>query len=297
MDKIADRLGNMRLVHVALFCSPLADTRKGSTREMECVTMFREDYLTICENGRKKLDFFRSRPFGYFLSAMLAGMFIALGSFAAMCIGGFATAAGSTAVKFLVSLVFAAALSLVIAAGCELFTGNNLVLGAASLNRTVSWRDTALLWFVCYVGNLLGSWVLILIFQATGITGNEAIASFFVTTAQSKIGQGALALFARGILCNICVCLAVWCSVRLKNEAARLIMVVWCILIFMICGFEHSIANMTIIGTALLNTTQDVTLSGYVWNLFFVTLGNMVGGTVFVALPYHLVAQEGQKVG
>ena len=135
--------------------------------------MFREDYLTICENGRKKLDFFRSRPFGYFLSAMLAGMFIALGSFAAMCIGGFATAAGSTAVKFLVSLVFAAALSLVIAAGCELFTGNNLVLGAASLNRTVSWRDTALLWFVCYVGNLLGSWVLILIFQATGITGNE----------------------------------------------------------------------------------------------------------------------------
>lgn len=165
--------------------------------------MFREDYLTICENGRKKLDFFRSRPFGYFLSAMLAGMFIALGSFAAMCIGGFATAAGSTAVKFLVSLVFAAALSLVIAAGCELFTGNNLVLGAASLNRTVSWRDTALLWFVCYVGNLLGSWVLILIFQATGITGNEAIASFFVTTAQSKVSQGALALFTRGILCNI----------------------------------------------------------------------------------------------
>ena len=54
---------------------------------------------------------------------------------------------------------------------------------------------------------------------------------------------------------------------------------------------------MTIIGTALLNTTQDVTLSGYVWNLVFVTLGNMVGGTVFVALPYHLVAQEGQKVG
>ena len=259
--------------------------------------MFREDYLTICENGRKKLDFFRSRPFGYFLSAMLAGMFIALGSFAAMCIGGFATAAGSTAVKFLVSLVFAAALSLVIAAGCELFTGNNLVLGAASLNRTVSWRDTALLWFVCYVGNLLGSWVLILIFQATGITGNEAVASFFVTTAQSKVSQGALALFTRGILCNICVCLAVWCSVRLKDEAARLIMVVWCILIFMICGFEHSIANMTIIGTALLNTTQDVTLSGYVWNLVFVTLGNMVGGTIFVALPYHLVAQEGQKVG
>lgn len=257
--------------------------------------MFREDYLTICENGRKKLDFFSSHPFNYFLSSMLAGMFIALGSFAAMCIGGYATAAGSTAVKFLVSLVFAAALSLVIAAGCELFTGNNLVFGAAALNRTISWRAAALLWFVCYMGNLVGSWVLILIFQATGITGNEAVTNFFVITAQSKIRLGALALFARGILCNICVCLAVWCSVRLKNEAARLIIVVWCILIFMICGFEHSIANMTIIGTALLNTaSQDVTLFGYVWNLLFVTLGNIVGGVVFVALPYHLVAWEGR---
>lgn len=260
--------------------------------------MFREDYLTICENGRKKAAFFHSRPFGYLMSAILAGMFIALGSFAAMCIGGFATAAGSTAVKFLVSLVFAAALSLVIAAGCELFTGNNLILGAASLNGTVSWKDTALLWLVCYIGNLVGSWILILVFQATGITGNEAIAAFFANTALTKISQSALALFTRGILCNICVCLAVWCSVRLKNEAARLIMVVWCILIFMICGFEHSIANMTIIGTALLNPAGlDITLSGYVWNLVFVSLGNIVGGAVFVALPYHLVAQERQPVG
>ena len=297
MDKIADRLGNMRLVHVALFCSPLADTRKGSTREMECVTMFREDYLTICENGRKKLDFFRSRPFGYFLSAMLAGMFIALGSFAAMCIGGFATAAGSTAVKFLVSLVFAAALSLVIAAGCELFTGNNLVLGAASLNRTVSWRDTALLWFVCYVGNLLGSWVLILIFQATGITGNEAIASFFVTTAQSKVSQGALALFTRGILCNICVCVAIWCGTKLKSEGAKIAMNFCCVTTFVTCGFEHSIANMTFLSIGLMNQNgvAGITMGGFWYNLAIVTLGNMVGGILFVAIPYYLISGIKEK--
>lgn len=260
--------------------------------------MFREDYLTLCENGRKKLELFRSSPFHYFMSAMLAGMFISLGSFASMSIGGFATAAGSTAVKFLVSLVFAAALSLVIAAGCELFTGNNLILGAASFNGTVSWKDTMVLWLVCYLGNLVGSWVLVLLFQATGITGNEAVAAFFANTALAKIGQSALNLFARGILCNICVCLAVWCSVRLKNEAAKLIMVLWCILIFMICGFEHSIANMSIIGVGLLNSCGlDVTVSGYVWNLLFVSLGNIVGGAIFVALPYHLVAKEPSRVG
>lgn len=256
--------------------------------------MFREDYLTLCGNGVNKWALFRRSPMTYLIASMVAGMFIAFGSFAAMTIGGFATAAGSTATKFLVSFLFAAALSLVITAGSELFTGNNLVMAAASLHGDVRWRDTILLWIVCYVGNLIGSWILVLIFHATGLaTANEAVGQFFATTAASKISLSALSLFSKGILCNVCVCLAVWCSVRLKNEVARLIMVIWCILIFMICSFEHSIANMSIIGVALLNPCGlDITVTGYLRNLFFVSLGNIVGGAVFVALPYYLISRD-----
>ena len=256
--------------------------------------MFRDEYLTMCGNGVKKWELFRNSPMAYLLSSMVAGMFISFGSFASMTIGGFATAAGSTSTKFLVSFVFAAALSLVITAGCELFTGNNMVMAAASLHRDLRWRDTLLLWLICYAGNLIGSWILVLIFQATGLTtANEAVAQFFASTAAAKIGQSALALFAKGILCNICVCLAVWCSIKLKNEAARLIMVMWCILIFMICSFEHSIANMSIIGVGLLNPCGlDITVPGYLRTLLFVSLGNVVGGAVFVALPYHLIAGD-----
>lgn len=248
----------------------------------------------MCGSGIQKRDLLRSSPMAYLISSMVAGMFISFGSFGSMTIGGFATAAGSTATKFLVSFVFAAALSLVIAAGCELFTGNNMVLAAASMHKDVSWRDTILIWIVCYVGNLIGSWILVLIFQATGLTAaNDAVAQFFASTAESKIHQSALALFTKGILCNICVCLAVWCGIKLKNEAARLIMVMWCILVFMICCFEHSIANMSIIGVGLLNPCGlDITVSGYLRNLLFVSLGNIVGGAVFVALPYHLIAKD-----
>lgn len=256
--------------------------------------MFRNDYLTMCGNGVKKWALFRSNPMAYLISSTVAGMFISLGSFASMAIGGFSTAAGSTSTKFLVSLVFAAALSLVITAGCELFTGNNMIMAAASLNKDIRWRDTFVLWLVCYIGNLLGSWLLVLIFQATGLTTvNEAVAQFFATTAASKIHQSALQLLAKGILCNICVCLAIWCSIKLKSEAARLIMVMWCILIFMICSFEHSIANMSIIGVALLNPCGlDITVPGYLYSLLFASLGNIVGGAVFVALPYYLITRE-----
>lgn len=256
--------------------------------------MFREDYLAMCGSGVSKWTLLRSSPLAYLVASMVAGMFISFGSFVSMTIGGIATAAGSTSVKFLVSFTFAAALSLVIAAGSELFTGNNMVMTAASLHRDVPWRDTLLLWVVCWLGNLFGSWVLVLLFQATGLpTSNEAVGQFFADTAAAKVGMSAGALFARGILCNICVCLAVWCGIRLKNEAARLIMVLWCILIFMICSFEHSVANMSIIGVGLLNPCGLViSVGGYLRNLLFVTLGNIVGGAVFVALPYHFISKE-----
>ncbi len=100
-------------------------------------------------------------------------------------------------------------------------------------------------------------------------------------------------LFIRGILCNILVCLAVWCSFRTTNDAAKLIMVFWCLFAFITCGFEHSVANMTQLTVALLDPAgQAVSLVGYFYNLITVTLGNMVGGICFVAVPYFL----GQKM-
>ena len=260
--------------------------------------MFREDYLTMCGSGVTKWNLLRRSPFAYLVASMVAGMFISFGSFVSMTIGGIATDAGSTAVKLLVATTFAAALSLVIAAGSELFTGNNMVMAAASLHRDVSWRDTLALWVLCWVGNLIGSWILVLLFQLTGLpVSNEAVGQFFANTAAGKVALSVPALVAKGILCNICVCLAVWCGIRLKNEAAKLIMVLWCILIFMICSFEHSVANMSIIAVGLLNPCgQDITAAGYFRNLLFVSIGNMIGGGAFVALPYYLISKERNPV-
>lgn len=255
--------------------------------------MFTSEYTALSSAAVAKKELFTKNPLGFFVSSMVAGMFISFGSFIAMCIGGFSTAAGSDMTKFLVSFTFAAALSLVVMAGCELFTGNNLVLSAGAFKKKITWGDAVKLWIVCYLGNFVGSWIMVLLFELTNICGNPDIAAFFANTSSSKMGLTPMAQFTRGILCNICVCLAVWCATKLKSESGKLIMIVWCILIFMICGFEHSIANMSILGVGLLHPCEQMlTLGGYFQNLLFVTLGNMVGGIVFVSVPYLIISKE-----
>ena len=99
----------------------------------------------------------------------------------------------------------------------------------------------------------------------------------------------ASALFARGILCNWLVCLALWMAMRVSSESAKCIVIAWCLLAFIAAGFEHSVANMTVHLLALFGPSNDaVSLFGAAHNLLWVTLGNVVGGSVFVGLAYWI---------
>jgi nitrite transporter NirC len=96
-----------------------------------------------------------------------------------------------------------------------------------------------------------------------------------------------MALLARGILCNWLVCLALWTSSRAKDDAAKCILISWCLFAFIASGYEHSVANMTVFALAQLgHHPENITLAGAAYNLFWVTLGNIIGGAVFVAAGY-----------
>ena len=98
-----------------------------------------------------------------------------------------------------------------------------------------------------------------------------------------------LALVAKGILCNWLVCLALWMSARTTNDAAKLIMIFWCLFAFIASGFEHSVANMTLFAVALLGNHPDtVSIGGMFYNLLWVSIGNIIAGAVFVAAAYWL---------
>ena len=253
--------------------------------------MYQEDFKKVINLSKQKVDFLSSNPVGYFIASLLAGIFIGFGCFVTFTIGAYLTDVGYAPVKVIMAFSFAAALSLVMMAGAELFTGNNFVMAAGTLAGQVSMKNTLKLWGINFLGNWIGSSIGALLFFFTEIpTG--LVGEFFATVAYAKMEGSPFVLLVKGILCNMLVCLAVWCGIRMKNEVGKLIMIFWCIYVFMICGFEHSIANMTILLVGLFNPSGlEICFSGYLYNLFFVTLGNMVGGILFVAVPYFLISK------
>ncbi|MCC8078983.1 MAG: formate/nitrite transporter family protein [Oscillospiraceae bacterium] len=247
--------------------------------------MFYDEVTAAANAAKGKYNLLHTNPFGYFLAAVLAGAFIGFGVLLAFTVGGLT--AETPFCKLLMGCVFGVALSLVVMAGGELFTGNNMVMAMGAARKTVTLGQCWRVWGMSYLGNLVGAVLLSLLFVGCGLATGAA-GSFMVSSAETKMALSPLNLVCRGALCNTLVCLAVWCGFRCKSESGKLIMIFWCLLAFITTGFEHSIANMTLLTISLLAPTTDaaVSLGGEVYNLFFVTLGNMIGGIAFVALPY-----------
>ena len=251
--------------------------------------MFKQDYDTVSAAAVKKLGFMRRSPLGYFAAAVLAGMFVAFGGFVSATVGGLLTPSGSPYTKLVAAFSFASALSLVIMAGSELFTGNNMVMAAGVLTKKVQIVDALKLWLFCWLGNYAGSWLAAGLYKLTGLASG-ATAAYIASSAAAKLSLSIPQMLVRGVLCNMLVCLAVWCGLKMKSESGKLIMVFWCIFVFMVCGFEHSVANMSLIAVALMN--GQARFLSYVLNIGTVTLGNILGGVLLVALPYWLCSRK-----
>ena len=252
--------------------------------------MYKDELDAVCNASISKSNLINNNILGYFVSSMLAGIYVGLGILLIFSIGGLLGDFKGT--KIIMGVSFGIALSLVVIAGAELFTGNNLVMTVGMLNKKVTFADTIKVWVVSYIGNLLGSIIVALLFYLAGLS-TGAIGDFIVKTTLTKMTLSPQALLFRGILCNTLVCLAVWCSFRCKSDSGKLIMIFWCLFAFITSSYEHSIANMTLMTVGLLTPSElNVTVGGYAYNLLFVTLGNMIGGICFVAVPYHLIARD-----
>ena len=255
--------------------------------------MFRDDILVIASAAEGKSAFFRSSKFKYLLASALAGLFVGFGVLAMATIGGVLTGVAHPMTKLLNAFVFPVALSLVIFAGAELFTGNTFVMTIGVLEKRISLSELAGVWLLSYIGNFVGSFLCAAAFIGTGLATGDTL-SFILSTSALKMTMSPGALIWRGVLCNILVCLAVWCSNRMKTESGKLILIFWCIFTFVICGFEHSVANMTMLslGVLLPHSGTAISLSVLFYNLFFVSLGNTIGGAIALGMSYHVIAKH-----
>jgi nitrite transporter NirC len=189
-------------------------------------------------------------------------------------------------------LTFAIALTLVVFAGAELFTGHTMIMTLGVLRGKATPGGLASAWAMTWLGNLLGA---VLVATLFWLGGGGAIlksgADLLLTTADAKMHAAPLALVAKGILCNWLVCLALWMSARTSSDVAKCIMLFWCLFAFVASGFEHSVANMTVFAIALLGAHPDtITIGGAFYNLLWVSLGNIIAGVVFVGSAYVLAS-------
>jgi formate/nitrite transporter len=219
----------------------------------------------------------------------LAGAFIAFGAmFFTVTITGSTLGLGPT--RLLGGIAFSLGLILVAVGGAELFTGNNLIVMAWA-DRHIRTAELLRNWAIVYVANFAGAvgCALMVHWSGTLRLGDGAVAATAAGIAAAKAALSPAEAFWRGVLCNALVCLAVWLCHAAHDVASRVLAIVFPIAAFVALGFEHSVANMYFIPLALFEGVPGVSLAGLAGNLVPVTLGNMVGGSLFVAAVYWLV--------
>jgi formate/nitrite transporter len=223
---------------------------------------------------------------------MLAGAFIGLGALFSVIV--FSDAAlGFAAKRVLGGAVFSLGLFLVVVAGAELFTGNNLLAMAWAEGKITS-RELLRNWAVVCAANLAGALGLAAIVFLSGhpAMNGGAVGRTYAAIAAAKISLPPLQAFFSGVLCNVLVCMAVWMSLAGRSVVDKLVAVIFPVAAFVAAGFEHSVANMYLIPLGLAvqaQAGQAIDAWGFVRNLVPVIAGNLVGGSVLVALVYRVI--------
>ncbi len=224
-----------------------------------------------------------------FTLGVLAGAFIAFGGmFYTLVITGSELGFGPT--RLLGGLAFSLGLILVVVGGAELFTGNNLIV-LAWADGSVSNRGLLRNWGIAYAGNLIGALGAVVLVHLSGTLSmaGGSVGDTARLIAEGKVALGPVEAFVRGILCNMLVCLAVWMCFAAHTVAGKVLAILFPIAAFVALGFEHSVANMYLIPIGAMQPGSTIGLGGFLYNLVPVTLGNMIGGGVLVALIYWLV--------
>jgi nitrite transporter NirC len=253
--------------------------------------MHHSDHERVAGVAKKKAAFLETSLGGYLVLSALAGIYLGFGIALIFSLGGPLAAAGSPEMKLVMGASFGIALTLVIFAGSELFTGNNMVGVIGGLSRSVSWGQVLQVNFWSWLGNLIGSLALAWLVVQSGVFAKGPTAELIQKVAGVKMSLGPWELFVRGILCNWLICLAVWMAGRTTSDAAKIMLIFWCLFAFIGIGFEHSIANQSFLGMALFMPHEGaVSWGGFWYNQFYVALGNIVGGGLFVGGLYWMVS-------
>jgi nitrite transporter len=241
---------------------------------------------TQVEAAHHKVDLLQT-PGLFLVRTMLAGAYIGIGVVIMVTAGGPLVQAGSPFAPLVQGMVFGVALTIVVIAGAELATSAMMMLTQGAMRSRIGWSRAGLTLVAVLLGNLLGALVFGGLVYASGIVDpGTAAGDTIAGMIEHKAAESNMQLLVRGILCNLMVCLGVWCSTRLRSEAARIMVIFACVMVFITSGFEHVVANMTTFSIGIYGGLPGATVVELARNVLFVGLGNTIGGAVLVGAAY-----------
>ena len=227
------------------------------------------------------------------LLGILAGIFIGLGGLGNILIGQTISSIDPGLGRFVGAIIFPIGLMLVVICGAELFTGNCLMT-LAVMEKKITMGQMFKNWGIVYVTNFIGSVLLVLVVFYGGTLSGDA-ATKAVAIAEAKAGLTVSQALLRAILCNIIVVLAVWMATAGQDIVSKIFACWFPIMLFVLCGFEHSVANMFFIPMGMMLGAK-VTMASLITNLVVVTLGNIVGGAIVIPWLYHNSYLKSNKI-
>ncbi len=281
---------------------------------MESITLIKKPEMVLQDMVRLGIKKSDAETGPLFLKAVLAGVFIAL-SAAASSAATFEIDNHGLA-KLVAGAIFPVGLMMVIILGGELFTGNSLTFFSKMSGKS-SWTDLLRILVVVFIGNMIGSVCIAFMVYGCGQfdMGDGALGGFVIKVAVAKVTQTPAKLFISANLCNVLVCLSVLMAKASRDVEGKIWSAFFPILAFVIGGYEHCVANMYYIPAGLIAATNDkyreaaiqlygvsadkldaLTIKAFlINNLVPVTMGNLVGGVLLVAVPFFIIYRKKEE--
>lgn len=249
------------------------------------------DLELLEEVGLKKIKSSHNEPIRYFLKAVMAGFYLGVASILSYSLGSVAAIMDPMLGKIAFSVLFGLAFVLVVFLNAELFTGNCLTTIIPVYTRKIKFIEILPNWLICYSGNFVGASLIGSMFILSGSLSHQ-LPDFLSSILSYKLDFDITQLIIRSILCNFIVCIASYVSYKVKDESAKVIILFIVIISFVLPGFDHSIANMVTFAMGVSAFPGALSYTQILLNLVISTFGNILGGSVLMALPLYLIYKK-----
>lgn len=245
------------------------------------------DFESFNAIAHTKFNMFKNDPKRFFTRSILAGLYLGVATILSYTL---AIMFDGPIGKLFFSFAFGIGLVLIVLLGSELFTGNCFTTMFPVYHKELRFLDVLPMWLLCYVGNFIGISLVSFLYVKSG-TMSDGLHDYIIHVVSAKLDFNVLQLFIKGILCNFIVCVAAYAGMKIKDDTAKILVMIVVVAAFVLPGFEHSIANMGTFTLGFASAGHELAFSHLFGHMGIATLGNIIGGSIMLAYPVYYITK------